>query len=569
MFDDLNKSLDRANGGLFSVLRGLPQWLGKKRANQLRRELHQQGYDAATIEACANAAKENQPYDHILEHAHQNRKRIADTEALMADPPPDHGSARWSTRNDLNNAQLLKPFRAESWLDGSLFLGFSADDTPSLQDVPNDVIPNAGQGVFWNGEQHLVTVAPSRTGKATAQIVPNLLSYPGAAIVFDPKGELFDLTSNYRQENVGDVFVINPFKASTVGDYTDAFDPLETLQHYPDQIGEKAAALAATVAPRKQDQNSFFADEVQALLKVVFEYAARYHPELRMPDLVRIMTDVFNPEFKAMIEAMRGCEEISISTAAREYSGKDHTSKRRFFESLNTDIQAWRSAGICDATRECSFYFENMKHESITVYFVMTFEQMQAYSAYVQTMISLMLDALTQTDDPPNHKILMIMDEFLALDPFPKYVESLRRLPSYGIRAWTFLQNISDLESKYPKTWKSFFDAEVEIYFGTNNQDTLKYLSDKLGDKTISRHSSAESVGSTHYSVNDSSVLKARRLMYENEIKDELTYKHASSCRYSYQFIDGVRGSATKTVLLPYFQCDFLSERIGSIFDEN
>ena len=42
----------------------------------------------------------------------------------------------------------------------------------------------------WAGESHLLTVAPTRTGKATMQIIPNLLHYKGSAVVLDPKGEL-------------------------------------------------------------------------------------------------------------------------------------------------------------------------------------------------------------------------------------------------------------------------------------------------------------------------------------------------------------------------------------------
>ena len=43
--------------------------------------------------------------------------------------------------------------------------------------------------LHYTGDRHLLTVAPTRAGKGVAAIIPNLLTYPGSALVIDPKGE--------------------------------------------------------------------------------------------------------------------------------------------------------------------------------------------------------------------------------------------------------------------------------------------------------------------------------------------------------------------------------------------
>jgi len=42
----------------------------------------------------------------------------------------------------------------------------------------------------YAGDRHLLTIAPTRSGKGVAAIVPNLLTYEGSAIVIDPNSPL-------------------------------------------------------------------------------------------------------------------------------------------------------------------------------------------------------------------------------------------------------------------------------------------------------------------------------------------------------------------------------------------
>lgn len=565
MFDDVSKGLDRSTALLTKALVGMPAWARKRQANKLRRELNTQGYDAATIEACANAVAAGQPFAHFLKSFDDSRERIRESHELLANPPPDHGSARWTTRDEVDAAKMLRPIEPSSWSDGSLLLGLPSEELPALTDLASDSYPPLGRGVFWNGRQHLVTVAAMRTGKSFTQIVPNLLNYRGAAIVLDPKGELFQQTSKWRADNVGPVYVLNPFSLSTVGNFTDCFDPLSRVRDDLDRADERAVSLAATMFPDQQGEPTFFPKEVRALMAGVFEFFARYHPYKSLADVLGICSSHTDPGFNRLLDEMAADVVPSIATAAEDFQAKNLDGKRRTFETFNGQIAPWRTAGVRRAVGGTDFQFQDLKTTNATIYLTLPFEQLQASSTYVTTLLSLALDALTDDDRKPEFPILMILDELLALDPFPKLVESLRRLPGYGIRVWTFLQNISDLQAKYPHSWKSFFDAEVEMYFGLSNYDTLKLLSERLGDATIARHSSAESQGSAHYSINDSLVLKPRRLMTETELREYLTYEHQLLMRHGIHLINGLPGSALRTVLMPWKGVPEMENKIGSL----
>ena len=73
----------------------------------------------------------------------------------------------------------------------------------------------------WDGrllgrddDRHVVTVAGSRAGKSSTVLIPNLLRYPGSAIVLDPKGELARATAEHRRRRFGPVYVLDPFGES-------------------------------------------------------------------------------------------------------------------------------------------------------------------------------------------------------------------------------------------------------------------------------------------------------------------------------------------------------------------
>src|SRR3546814_15511086 len=55
----------------------------------------------------------------------------------------------------------------------------------------------SGKPLRYAGPAHLLTIAPTRTGKGVGTIIPNLLDYPGPVVCIDPKGENARITAHY------------------------------------------------------------------------------------------------------------------------------------------------------------------------------------------------------------------------------------------------------------------------------------------------------------------------------------------------------------------------------------
>ena len=85
----------------------------------------------------------------------------------------------------------------------------------------------------------------------------------------------------------------------------------------------------------------------------------------------------------------------------------------------------------------------------------------------------------------------------------------------YNIRLWLVIQDLSQIKSKYLQ-WQSFLAGMTQVFFGTNDIDTARYIADSIGDKTVRYKTPNDQVGggrwmTTHLQVTP--IISADSLM--------------------------------------------------------
>ena len=83
----------------------------------------------------------------------------------------------------------------------------------------------AASAIVHRGEGHLITVAPTGSGKGVGAVIPALLSHEGSAIVIDPKGENYAVTAEFRRSLGQHVYVLDPFGVTDA--VSDRLNPLD------------------------------------------------------------------------------------------------------------------------------------------------------------------------------------------------------------------------------------------------------------------------------------------------------------------------------------------------------
>jgi len=493
MFGDTSKSITTgANVGL-KIGRGLASW-------NLKRRLEQEGFDPITIEAASQAVAAGRDPKPILEQARQAYALRDKQEAMRRDPPPVHGSARWATRDDVAQAGLFRSLNGRTLNLGTFH----------------------GESVNWDGESHLLTVAPTRTGKSAMQVIPNLRTYGGSAVVLDPKGEIYEHTASWRAEK-GPVYVLNPFEVESIPE-THAFSPLDGVTD-----SQSALELAEILYPRTHDdKQQFFENEAVGFLAAALEFSARFAPQNhRNLGTIRDAVSTLDGDFHGLLKAMTN--EImppSIRNAARNFQTKSReTGQPRVLDSLNTHLRIWDTPGLRKATSRSGFAFESLKEQTATVYLVLPFSKITPFSTFVRMVFASALDAMVLTPRKPEIPVLFVLDEFLSLAPDERFISALRTHAGAGVRLWFFLQDLPTLEQKYPTTWKSFLQVEAKTFFGTDDPYTAELISSYLSDRTVAYDvpnilgtTTGGGAPSTGYSISENLHLAARRLLTPDEV---------------------------------------------------
>ena len=186
----------------------------------------------------------------------------------------------------------------------------------------------------YTGDRHLMTVAPTRSGKGVSAIIPNLLTYEGSVLVIDPKGENARITKDRRGHGAlpgripglgQDVHIIDPW--GITGFKVSHFNPLDWLNPNDENISENAMILAdSMIPPRQNTLEPFWDDEAKALLMGLLLYVALAPQEEGSRNLgrVREIICLSNDDFKDVLIRMRkSSNPIVASTAARTISKEE------------------------------------------------------------------------------------------------------------------------------------------------------------------------------------------------------------------------------------------------------
>ncbi len=171
------------------------------------------------------------------------------------------------------------------------------------------------------GFAHLLTIAPTRTGKGVGTIIPNLIDYPGSVVCIDPKGENARVTARQRRR-FGPVNVLDPF--GVTGLPSAAFNPLDRIDPVGLDLADDAMTLADALvydAPGEAGE-AHWNEEAKALIAgLILHIVASEPPATRTLATLRDHLTLAPAAFIALLEAMQGSGGL-VARAANRHLGK-------------------------------------------------------------------------------------------------------------------------------------------------------------------------------------------------------------------------------------------------------
>ncbi|MGO6982535.1 type IV secretory system conjugative DNA transfer family protein [Rhizobium leguminosarum] len=508
---------------------------------------------ADAVEAAILSGRDPEP---IIERAKQDMAAREERERQLADPPPLYGSAHWPTSADV--APYLRS--QDAFSDArSILLGSFNDEGE----------PKPAGFVHWDGDGHLLTIAPTRSGKGKTTIIPNLLRYKGSCVVLDPKGELFEATSKWRS-TLGPVYRVAPMDENT-GKPVHRFDPVHRVRRDAD-----ARAIAMQMFPRDPKSPAFFSDDAVGFMTAVIMYVRHKAPPHRRT--LATVCQMASLKGANLLKIAREMEAFPPSAdGARAVLEKDPMRSLKVLqESLTSKLAEWRDSQIQRSLSASDFTFESLKDHTATVYIEIPFDMMETFAGWLRVVLKTALDAMLANPRIPEIPVLFMLDEFLSLGYFPEYRNAIRTHAGAGVRLWFFLQDIASIQDYYPGTsWRTFLNCAVKQFFGINDDDTAQMVGGYLGHKTHGiRTTSASANVSSHlagwfddastnsgFSMTESVQFLGRPLLTGDEVRELLGGWKGKGWRYSITDIAGTR--PFKTQLVVHEESDNCRRRIG------
>lgn len=393
----------------------------------------------------------------------------------QGEAPP---TARWATHEELNNPEWERR-------PGSMFLGY-----------------RAGRRIGRSDDRHVLTVAGSRAGKGTSLIIPNLLLYEGSVMAIDPKGELARITRRHREQHLKQrCIVLDPFNAN--GRYPSAaFNPMAEIDPASKSAVDDAGLIADALIVDNQ-RDPYWTDSAKQLLHGLILFALSLEASQRTLVTVRRLLTGRHPLVLPEADDAKGSnyldrlwwrleaagelfEGIVASTAAR-FSSLSDKEMGSILSSAISQTAFLDSPALARTLSHSDFSLSDLKAERTTVYLCLPASRMATHARWLRVMVGLALAVLEQDKvDPAAPPVLLLLEEFNVLGHMHSVEVAAGQIAGFGVRIWTVLQDLTQLQRHYDKSWETFIgNAGLITAFGNSDITTLKYLSEKLGTRTI------------------------------------------------------------------------------------
>ncbi len=383
-------------------------------------------------------------------------------------PSTSHGSAHWGTGDDLAQQQGLIIGRLRERL------------------------------LRFEGEGHVLTVAPTRSGKGVSCVIPNLLDHPGSILVTDPKGENFAVTARWRRDIGQQVHSFDPFRVAN-GDAT--YNPLELIDpESPEAVDEARMLADMIVLPEGQGgEQLFWNEEARAVLTgLILHVAANAAPELRTLSHVRTLLTLPPDSFAELLKDMQESPAVFglVSRSAARILQKADRERSGVISTAQSHTHFLDSARMARVLGRSTVDLSILKREPTSVYLILPSDRLEAYARWLRIMIACSLLAVARSRGQPKERVLFLLDEFAHLGKMHPVQRDIGLAGGFGVTFWLIVQDLSQLRSTYGDTWTTFLaNADVLQAFGTNDWDTAEYLSKMTGEATIFVKTQNESRG--------------------------------------------------------------------------
>ena len=381
-----------------------------------------------------------------------------------------YGSARWADVSEIRNAGLFA--------DNGVVLG-----------------RYAAEYLRHDGPEHVLAVAPTRSGKGVGLVVPTLLSWTGSTVVHDIKGENWALTAGWRSR-FSHCLLFDP-----TSPLSSRFNPLLEVRKGPSEVRDVQNIADILVDPdgtrerRDHWEKTAHSLLTGAILHVLYaEEDKTLHrvatflsdPSRSIERTLRIMltTNHLGSDAKALVHPV-------VASIARELLNKSDNERSGVVSTAMSLLGLYRDPIIAATTATSDWRIADLMtaDRPVSLYLVVPPSDLSRTRPLMRLILNQIARRLTEelpvrVTTKPNRQLLLMLDEFPALGRLEFFEGALAFLAGYGVRCFLIAQSLNQIEKAYGTNNAVLDNCHVRVAFAPNDERTAKRLSDALGTMT-------------------------------------------------------------------------------------
>lgn len=416
-----------------------------------------------------------------------------------------HGSARWAGFDDIKKMGLLSS-------EGVVVGAFE-----------NKRIfgKNKKHYLIHNGAEHILTYAPTRSGKGVGLIVPTLTTWKHSVIATDIKGELWSMTAGYRQQYLNNIVMkFEPASKNSV-----KWNPFDEIRVDTDDETADAQSLALLIVdPQGKGLEDHWVKSAYSLITgcilYLIERRKKGNGEASLSALDKLISDTSRP-LSELWEDMKNSDNVIAKQVGQDMLDKPENEGGSIVSTAKTELSLYRDPVVAENTSFSNFKVKDLMNNDkpVTLYIVVQPKDIQRITPIFRLLINMIIrvnvsDFTFQQSKPKElkahqkfirkiqgkpteefasisgrgnykHRLLMMLDEFPSLGKMDVVQTALAYCAGYGIKCYLITQDLAQLQEKYGKNEAITSNCHIQNAYAPNKIETAEYLSKQTGETTV------------------------------------------------------------------------------------
>ncbi len=377
-----------------------------------------------------------------------------------------YGSARWADAADIRKAGLTQP--------AGVFLG-----------------QHDGHYLRHEGPEHVLTFAPTRSGKGVGLVVPTLLSWPASTVTHDIKGENWQITAGWRSR-FSHCLLFNPTDAQSA-----AYNPLLEVRRGAHEVRDVQNIADILVDPEGAlEKRNHWEKTSHALLVGAILHVLYAGEDKTLRGVANFLSDPACP-FELTLHRMMTTRHLGdaphpvVASAAREVLNKSDNERSGVLSTAMSFLGLYRDPTVAEVTSRCDWRIADLiaSEHPVSLYLVVPPSDISRTKPLIRLILNQIGRRLTESLDGSDgierrHKLLLMLDEFPALGRLDFFETALAFMAGYGIRSFLIAQSLNQIDKAYGQNHSILDNCHVRVTFATNDERTAKRISETLGTAT-------------------------------------------------------------------------------------